>query len=84
MLATIVMTILVFILFMFFVIMFMVYFDYILSIARLSIYLCISSYSARSKVQGVSGRHCVGVVLIRCLPTDVLTTKIVHFVKLLK
>jgi hypothetical protein len=29
-----------------------------------------SSYSARSKAQGLSGRHCVSVVLIRCLPTD--------------
>ena len=72
------------ILFMFLVIMFVVYSDYILSIVRLSLCSSISSYSARSKVQGVSGRHCVGVVLIRCLPTDVLTTKIVHFVKLLK
>ena len=70
MLATIVMTILVFILFMFFVIMFIVNFDYILSIASLSLCLCISSYSARSKVHGVSGRHCVSVVLMRCLPTD--------------
>ena len=70
MLATIVMTILVFILFMFFVIIFIVYFDYILSISSLSLCLCISSQSARSKVQGVSGRHCVSVVLIRCLPAD--------------
>ena len=70
MLDTIVMTILIFILFMFFVIMFIVYFDYILSIASLSLCLCISSYSARSDVHGVSGRHCVSVVLIRCLPTD--------------
>ena len=70
MLATIVMTILVFILFMFFVIMFTVYFDYILSIASLSLCLCISSYSARSKVHGVSGRHCVSVVLICYLPAD--------------
>ena len=64
------MTILVFILFMFFIIMFIVYFDYILSIASLSLCLCISSYSARSGVHGVSGRHCASVVLIHCLPTD--------------
>jgi hypothetical protein len=32
----------------------------------------ISSYSTRSKVHGVSGRHCVSVVLIRCLPLDAL------------
>ena len=70
MLATIVMTILVFILFMFFVIMFIVYFDYILSIASLSLYSYISSQSARSKVHGVSGRHCVSVVLIHYLPTN--------------
>jgi hypothetical protein len=55
---------------MFLVIMFTVYFDYILSIARLSSCSCISSYSACSKVHGVSGRHCVSVVLIRCLPVD--------------
>ena len=68
--ATIVMTILVFILFMFFVIMFIVYFGYMLSIASLSLYPCISSYSTRSAAHGVSGRHCVCVVLIHCLPTD--------------
>ena len=61
------MTTLVFTIFMFLVIMFIVYFDYILSIASLSLYLCISLYSARSGVHGVSGRHCVSVVLIRCL-----------------
>ena len=70
MLVTIVMTILVFILFMFFVIMFIIYFDYILSIASLSLCLCISSYSAHSKDPWVGGRHCVSVVLIRCLPMD--------------
>ena len=70
MLATIVMTILVFILFMFFIIMFIIYFDYILSIASLSLCLCISSYSAHFKVPWVGGRHCVSVVLIRCLPAD--------------
>ena len=58
------------ILFMFLVIMFIVYFDYILSIARLFLYLCISSYSAHSKVPWVSGRHYVSMVLIRYLPTD--------------
>ena len=40
-----------------------------LSIARLSLYSNISSYSARSNVHGMSGRHCVSVVLIRSLPT---------------
>ena len=70
MFATFVMTLFL-ILFMFLVIMFIVYFDYMLSIARLSLYLCISSQSACSKVHRVSGRHCVSVVLVRCLPTDI-------------
>ena len=70
MLATIVMTILVFILFMFFVIMFMVYFDYMLSIVGLSSCSSISLCSAHSKDPWVGGRHCVSVVLIRCLPAD--------------
>jgi hypothetical protein len=58
------------ILFMFLVIIFIIYFDYMLSIVRLSLYSSISSYSAPSDVHGVSGRHCVSVVLIRCLPAD--------------
>jgi hypothetical protein len=58
------------ILFMFLVIMFIVYFDYMFSIARLSLCLCISLYSAHSKVHRVSGRHCVSMVLICCLPMD--------------
>ena len=58
------------ILIMFLVIMFIIYFDYMLSIARLSSYSSISPYSAHSNDHGVSGRHCVGVVLIRCLPAD--------------
>jgi hypothetical protein len=69
MFATIVMTSLI-ISFMFLVIMIIVYFDYILSIASLSLYLCISLYSAHSKVPWVSGRHCVSMVLICCLPAD--------------
>ena len=70
MFATIVMITLVFTIFMFLVIMYIVYFDYMLSIASLSLCLCISSYSARSDVHGVSGRHYVSVVLICYLPTD--------------
>jgi hypothetical protein len=58
------------ILFMFLVIMFIVYFDYMLSIVILSSCSSISSYSARSKVPGVSGQYYVSVVLIRCLPMD--------------
>ena len=70
MLVTIVMTILVSILFIFFVIMFTVYFGYMLSIASLSLYPCISLYSTRSAAHGVSGQHCVSVVLIQYLPMD--------------
>ena len=50
--AIIVITTLVFTIFMFLVIMFILYFDYTLSIASLSLCLCISSYSARSGVHG--------------------------------
>ena len=59
------------ILFMFLVIMFIVYFDYMLSIVRLSLCSCISLYSAHSLYLGMSDRHCVSLVLICCLPTDV-------------
>jgi hypothetical protein len=72
MLTTIVMTILVFILFMFKVAMFIIYFDYILSIASLLLCLCISSYSAYYKVHGVGGRDHVSVVLIYYLPANTL------------
>jgi hypothetical protein len=58
------------ILLMFLVIMFIIYFDYMLSIARLSLCSSISSNSARPNVHGVSGRHCVSMVLIHCLPMD--------------
>jgi hypothetical protein len=70
MFATIVMITLVFTIIMFLVIMFIIYFDYILSIASLSLCLCISSYSARSDVHGVSGQHCLSVLLKHCLPAD--------------
>jgi hypothetical protein len=52
------------------VIMIIVYFDYISSIVRLYLYSSICSYSAHSCDQRVSGRYCVSVVLIRCLPAD--------------
>jgi hypothetical protein len=70
MLATIVMTILVFVLFMFKVAMFIVYFDYILSIAGLLLYLCISSYSAYPNVHRVGGRDHLSMVLICYLSTN--------------
>ena len=58
------------ILFMFLVIMFIIYFDYMLSIVGLSSCSCINLYSTRSLDPGVSGRHYVSVLLIRCLSTD--------------
>jgi hypothetical protein len=69
MFATVVITMF-FISFIFLVIMFIVYFHYMLSIDRLSSCSSISSYSTHSNVHGVSGRHCVSVVLICCLPAD--------------
>jgi hypothetical protein len=63
----------VFILFMFLVAMFIVYFDYMLSIVSLLLCLCISSYSIHSnKVPWVGGRDHVSVVLICYLPTNTL------------
>jgi hypothetical protein len=52
--------------------MFIVYFDYILSIAGLLLCLYISLYSAYSKVQGVGGRDHVSMVLICYLPANTL------------
>jgi hypothetical protein len=52
--------------------MFIIYFDYTLSIASLSLYLCIRSYSAYPNVHRVSGWHYVSVVLIYYLPTNIL------------
>jgi hypothetical protein len=62
--------ILLYILSMFSVILFIVYFDYILSIVKMSLYSSIRSYSAHYLISWVSGRHCVSVVLIRCLPAN--------------
>ena len=70
MLVIIVMTISVFILFMFFVIMFMLYFNYMLSIVGFSLCSFISSYNAHSKDLWVGGRHCISVVLLSYLPAD--------------
>jgi hypothetical protein len=61
---------LLFILIMFLVKLFIVYFNYMLSIVKMSLYSSIRSYSAHSLNSWVSGRHCVSVVLIRCLPAD--------------
>ena len=56
---------------MFLVIMFIVYFDYMLSIARVII-MFMHKFTKRSLLctYGVSDRHCVSMVLIRCLPVD--------------
>ena len=58
------------ILFMFLVIMFIVCFDYLLSIDRIII-MFMHMFAKRSFLSTrVSGRHCVSVVLIRCLPAN--------------
>jgi hypothetical protein len=53
---------------MFSIILFLVYFDYMLSIVRSELYLNIGSYNACSLISCVSGKHCVGVVPIPYLP----------------
>jgi hypothetical protein len=50
------------------IILFIVYFDYMLGIVRLELYLSIVSYRACSLISWVSGKHCVGVVPIPYLP----------------
>jgi hypothetical protein len=62
----------VFILFTFKVAMFIVYFDYMLSIVSLSLCLCISSYSAHPNNHRVGGRDHVSIVLRCYLPTNTL------------
>jgi hypothetical protein len=59
------------ILFTFLVIMFIVYFDYMLGISRVII-MFMHKFTKRSLLctYRVSGRHCVSMVLIRCLPAD--------------
>jgi hypothetical protein len=58
---------------MFLVAMFIVYFNYMLSIVSLSLCLCISSYSIQpNKVPWVGGRDHVSVVLICYLPANTL------------
>jgi hypothetical protein len=56
--------------YIFLVIIIIVYFDYISSTVRLYLYSSTCSYSAHSCDQRVSGRYCVSVVLIRCLPAE--------------
>jgi hypothetical protein len=57
---------------MFLVAMFIVYFDYMLSVVSFSLCLCTSSYSIHpNKVPWVGGRDHVSMVLI-CLPVNTL------------
>jgi len=51
-----------FYLLMFSIILLLVYFDYMLSIVRLELCLCIRLYSTYSLGRWVSGRYCVGKV----------------------
>jgi hypothetical protein len=62
----------VFILFMFKVAMFIVYFDYMLSIVSLSMCLCISLYSAHPNDHRVGGKDHVSMVLRCYLPMNTL------------
>jgi hypothetical protein len=63
----------VFILFMFLVTVFIVYFDYMLSIVSLSLCVCISLYSIHpDKVPWVGGRDHVSLVIICYLPANTL------------
>jgi hypothetical protein len=55
-------------LFIFSIIMFLVYFDYMLLIARLDLYSNIGLYITRSLNSWVSGKYCVGVVPIPYFP----------------
>jgi len=60
-----------FILFIFLVVMFMFYFDYMLGRVRVII-MFMQRIAKRSLLcsNGVSGRHCISMVLIRCLLAD--------------
>jgi len=51
-----------FYLLMFSIILLLVYFDYMISVVRLELYLCIGSYSAYSLHRWVSDRYYVGEV----------------------
>jgi hypothetical protein len=61
---------LLYILYMFLIILFIVYFDYMSSIVRMSLYSNIRWYSAHSLTSWVSGQHRVSVELRHCLPTN--------------
>jgi hypothetical protein len=61
-----------FILFIFKVTMFIVYFDYMLSIVSLPLCLCISSYSTHPNDHRVGGRDHVSIMLRCYLPINTL------------
>jgi hypothetical protein len=61
---------LLYILYMFSIILLIVYFDYMSSIVRMSLYSNIRSYSAHSLTLWVSGQHRVSMELRRCLPAN--------------
>jgi hypothetical protein len=52
------------------IILFFIYFDYMSSIIRLSLYSNIGSQSSRPLISWVGGQHCVSMVLRRCLPAE--------------
>ena len=66
-----------FYLLMFLIILFLAYFDYMFSVVRLELCLCIRSYSAYSLGRWVSDRYCVGEV-----PRPYLTTITPYSLKL--
>ena len=56
---------------MFLVIMFLVYFDYMPGVGRvISMFMLRIAKRSFLLMNRVSGRHCVSVVLIHCLPMD--------------
>jgi hypothetical protein len=52
------------------IILLFIYFDYMSSIVRLSLYSNIGSQSSHPLISWVGGRHCVSMVLRRCLPAE--------------
>jgi hypothetical protein len=57
---------------MFLVAVFIIYFDYMLSIVSLSLCLWLSSYSIHPNIHRVGGRDHISVVLICYLPVNTL------------
>jgi hypothetical protein len=52
------------------IIMLFIYFDYMSSIVRLSLYSNIGSQSSRPLISWEGGQHCVSMVLRYCLPAE--------------